>query len=167
MDFWKSNERGLATGLSSGWSGRLRGGRVPLIALALVAMSAANAYALDVCLNFAGGGTVVLKRFKTPPPNKCAPVQGFEPVGGGGALSGMACSAAAGKGTEMRLHYTYHDMQSNTGYFEAATCRFILPIAPSNGGRCWGTVLVSPGTGQDHFEQSVTPTYCNVDVPRS
>ena len=144
------------------WSRRLRAGRVLLAALSLVAVGS-SAYAADVCMEYTGGGSIILKRFKPPSKNKCAPVAGVENATYGGALSGMACTNAAGN--SMTLQYTSHDWQGNTSYFESATCRVALPL-PTNGnsGTCTGTYISTPG-GSGRFLQDALFRFCNANVP--
>lgn len=133
-----------------------------LVALGLVAVSSAGARAVDLCLDFSGGGGVALKRFKAPSRNKCVPIQGIDNESYPGALSGTGCTSATGD--RLILHYTYHSFRT-TGYFESATCRLVLPIDSAIDGSCAGTYLTSPGTGQTYFSQSVTARFCSVDIP--
>jgi hypothetical protein len=141
-----------------------RASRGLILAVAVgVAAGAASARAADLCIDLAGGGGFVLKRFRPPGRNRCVPTQGFERVQYSGAfLTGSVCLDRSGKW--MSLHYTLAKAGLVTGYLESATCRVDLPIPPvPNNGSCGG-MYVSPGASE-RFYQSATVRTCEVDVP--
>ena len=136
-----------------------------LLALALVAASAAAAHALDLCVDFYGGGSVAFKNFKIPGKDKCAPAQGFEnnytptPVRPAGTISGMACLPS--DFPRLILHYT---SSVGAGYFEVGSCRVTLPIPPEGKtGLCDGTYVLPPDSSG--YTEFATFRYCTVHVP--
>jgi hypothetical protein len=131
------------------------------MALGVVAMSAAGAHARDVCIDFSGGGTIVLKGFRVPGRNKCAAFGGFENRNGGAALSGSGCTNATGTG--LVVHYSAHDRYINFFYSESGNCRVPLPL--DNYGTCSGTYTSLPNGSPTGFFQYGTFRYCDVDVP--
>jgi hypothetical protein len=158
MDLEKSNQK-----TPVGWWWQLRRRRTLLLALGVVAATSVSAHALDLCMDFSGGGSVVLKRFKVPGRNKCAPMQGFENVQyGGTVMSGMGCTNVAGDW--LTFHYTSHN-RHYPSYFESAGCYVQLPVSPvGSSGTCYGTWILSPGDHTNNFGQDITLRYCNVDV---
>ena len=162
MELRTPNQETAGTMRGNAASRRLRRGRVLLAALGLVAASAASAYAADVCMTLSGGGGAVFKRFKAPGRNKCAPIHGFENLGGGAVLSGSACTTPTGE--VMILHYTAHDWRATTGYFESGTCRVLLPL-PSSEALCRGSYVLTPGIDGGQFNQTAILQYCDAPVP--
>jgi hypothetical protein len=163
MDSKGSTDKTLARTSAGRRSRRLRRGGMLLLALGLVAATGASAHARDVCMDYSGGGNLVLKGLRVPPKNKCVAMQGFENLALGGTMSGMACTNAQGDG--MMLHYTSHDHRVTTSYFESGTCRIRLPIQPGgNGSLCSGTYVVTPG-GNGRFDQFAHFYYCDRNVP--
>ena len=148
----------------SGALRRSRGGRRILMALAVVAMSAAGAHARDLCIDFAGGGTIVLKGFRIPGKNRCAPFGGFA-QGDSAALSGAGCTSANGAG--LTLHYSSHTRYVNAFYSESGTCRVGVPLPlQGDSGPCSGTYTSLPGGSPTGFYQYATFRYCDVNVPQ-
>jgi hypothetical protein len=155
MDFDQSNRMPTVSGRAR----PLRRARMLLLALGVVAASSVGAHARDLCLTFSGGGGLALKGFRVPGVNKCAPIQGIELGNGRSVVAGTACTNS---NQVMSLHYTAH--AGSVYYFETARCFLYLPIAPTgSGGGCNGQ-YVTP-SGGDGFSQSMTASYCNVDVP--
>ena len=89
-------------------------------------------------------------------------LQAFDPVTSGAGVSATACTAATGR--RMTLHYTLHNWEGTTEYFETATCRVFLPATAGNLGRCDGNFLSSPGS-QGGFAQSAMFHACAADIP--
>jgi hypothetical protein len=161
MDVEASNQKTLV----SLWSRRFGRGRMLVVALGVVAATSVSAHAVDLCMDYSGGGSWVLKRFKVPARTKCAPMQGFEnKLYGAGAMSGMGCTNVVGD--YLVLNYTSHNV-GYPSYLESATCQVHLPIPPggTSSGWCYGTWFVSPpGDNANGFNQGVTLRYCNADL---
>lgn len=161
-----SSERSNSAGPGT-WASRARVRHrlnLLLAALAIVTASVARVHALDLSADYTGGGGFVLKRFKAPVKNKCAPLQAFENVKSGAGISATACTASTGRW--MILHYTSHSWGGQTEYSETATCRVLLPIPADSGnlGRCDGSFVSSPG-GAGGFAQSALFHFCSADIP--
>ncbi|MEW6271861.1 MAG: hypothetical protein AB1689_21470 [Thermodesulfobacteriota bacterium] len=149
-------DRKTLVSCGSRWARR---GRVLLAALSVVLATSVGAQALDLCLDFDGGGSWVLKRFKAPRKNRCASMQGYEPSSGSG-MTGMGCTDKYGY--TLTLNYTSHN-PSYQAYLESATCKFGLPLPPGGKrGGCFGTYITPGGNGS--FGQWATLRSCDVDI---
>jgi hypothetical protein len=161
MESNESESRALTASPASRWPRNRRRGWTLLLALALAAASPVRA--ADLCVDLSGGGGFVLKRFRAPGRNRCAPTQGFERLKFSAAfLTGSACVQEEGR--YLILHYTVAKAGIPTGYLESATCRVELPI-PSAGrnGTCAGMYVI-PGNS-DRFYQAATFRPCDEGVP--
>jgi hypothetical protein len=141
-----------------------RTARALTLGLALLLAGAGSAHAArDLCMDYAGGGHIVWKGAKLGRKNRCTALQGVDTTPGGVALTGMACTSAAGHW--VTLSYTAHDYRANTSYYEAATCRLYLPLDPTGyDGLCTGTFISTPG-GSGRFTQYAHFSSCDVGVP--
>lgn len=153
--------RGAAS--STSHSRARRAARVGMLGLALLVAGSATAHARDLCMDYSGGGHLVWKRAKLPSKNRCTSLQGVETSDNGMALTGTACTSAAG--TVAILNYTAHDYQGASSYFETGTCRVAMPLPPNGADAlCTGTFISTPG-GTGRFTQSAHLSVCDVNVP--
>jgi hypothetical protein len=135
------------------------------MALTLLAATATSARAVDLCWDYSNGGSMVAKDFRPPAKDKCKPFIGVERTSQGAGFSGMACTSDSGY--NMIVHYTLHSgsWNQNVKYFEAGTCRVLLPIGPnSEHAQCYGSYSSAPDS-VGKFYQHARFYFCDSPVP--